>query len=713
MSRAVWSAWILAAIAAAGSVAMAQTPMIGGKPYVRLATREETRGAMMAALTGSGVVWGEWRVLGPIDHAKGGKNIDKRYPPEAELSRMKAGGAGPDLDKQHDGKGGRAIAWRAVEERNAIGGTGGLAPINLREGLEAEAAEMAVAYAYRRVTADRDCTVRVGLGSDDGLRAWVNGELVVDANEERPLNTGQHVVEMRLRKGVNHVLAKVSQGKGEWQFQLTFDESADPVAEAALNWQLDEDFPDAETRYYRLATVPHPRAVSAEVGGLDVMPDGSPALCTRRGEVYVVAGAYDTPAVEARWQRIASGLQEPLGLRVVKSGDGLGFLIAQRAELTRIEMPTDGRMATRFETVCDDWQITGNYHEYAFGPKFDARGDAWVNLNLAHTGGETTMGATIPTRGWAVRVPISRPGPMEKVADGLRSPDGIGIGPDGEMFYTDNQGDYVATNKLCHLKPGGFYGHQASLKFREGYGSHWNAEGKPVPEITWPAVWFPYKKMGQSASDILLDDTGGRFGPFAGQMFVGDQTTCEVFRVFLERVGGEYQGACFPFRRGLASGVHRLAWGKDGSMFVGMTDRGWGSTGPKREGLQRLAWTGRVPLEILAMRARVDGFVLEFTRDVGDEAMEPGRYAFTSYTYNYHPAYGSDEMETKAHSVVETEREGPRSVRLRLDEMRSGGMGYVYELKVNGLMAMQEGRLDRESLLHDRAYYTVQRLPER
>lgn len=666
---------------------------------------------MVASLTGSGVVWGPWFVVRPFDQPVGAKRIDLAHEPERELSRMRAGGPGPDLARRFTGKVGE-IGWTRVEERNAIGGTGGLGPINLREGLEGGVAEFASAYAYRRIEADRDTTAVIGLGSDDGLRAWLNGQVVVEAAVERALSPGEHRVALRLRKGVNHFLAKVTQGKGEWSIQMTLDESLDSSVEAALDWQLDEDFPDEESRFYRLATIPHPRHVSAEVGGLDVMPDGSPVLSTRRGEVYVVDGAYETPAVGASWRRIARGLQEPLGLRAIGGRDGVEIVVAQRGELTRIVSPGGFRGLggpVAFETICDGWQITGNYHEYAFGPKLDAQGEARVNLNLAHIDAETTMGTTVPTRGWSVRIPLRGPdaGRMFKVADGLRSPDGIGMGPDGEMFYTDNQGDYVATNKLCHLKEGAFYGHQASLRFREGYGKDWRAEGKPVPQVTWPAVWFPYKKMGQSASDILLDDRGGSFGPFEGQVFVGDQTTCEVFRVFLERVGGEYQGACFPFRRGLASGVHRLAWGKDGSMFVGMTDRGWGSTGPKREGLQRIIWTGRTPMEILAMRVRRDGFVLEFTRDVGERALRPGAFTVSSYTYEYHPQYGSEEMDTRAHAITSVEREGPRSVRIRLDEMRHGGMGYVYELKAVGVAAE-----DGEAVLHDRAYYTVQRLPE-
>src|SRR5439155_18862281 len=100
-----------------------------------------------------------------------------------------------------------------------------------------------------------------------------------------------------------------------------------------------------------------------------------------------------------------------------------------------------------------------------------------------------------------------------------------------------------------------------------------------MPQHTPPVVWFPYGRMGQSISEPVWDTTGGKFGPFTGQMLVGDQNKSNVMRVYLEKVNGRFQGACFPFRSGFESGVNRLAFGPDGSLYVGMTNRGWGSSG--------------------------------------------------------------------------------------------------------------------------------------
>jgi hypothetical protein len=215
--------------------------------------------------------------------------------------------------------------------------------------------------------------------------------------------------------------------------------------------------------------------------------------------------------------------------------------------------------------------------------------------------------------------------------------------------------------------------------------------------------------MGQSTADVVLDDTGGKFGPFDGQLFCGDQWSATVMRVFLEKVDGEYQGACFPFFEGFDCGVNRVAFAPDGSMLVGETNRGWGSLGRRPYGLQKLEWSGEVPFEVHEMRITPDGFELTFTKDIdeataGDEAS----YGMISYTYEYHPQYGSDEVDKAAQRVVGAQVTGPRTVRLTIDRLREGGEGYVHELTMPGVRDA-EG----EPLLHQVAYYTVNRLPER
>ena len=108
----------------------------------------------------------------------------------------------------------------------------------------------------------------------------------------------------------------------------------------------------------------------------------------------------------------------------------------------------------------------------------------------------------------------------------------------------------------------------------------------------------------------------------------------------LEKVEGEYQGACFPFREGFASAVIRMEQGTDGSVFVGLSNRGWSSLGTAAYGLQRLVWTGKTPFEIKELRARPDGFEIVFTQPVDSvSGSEAASYTMSSHTYTYHSTY--------------------------------------------------------------------------
>ena len=317
---------------------------------------------------------------------------------------------------------------------------------------------------------------------------------------------------------------------------------------------------------------------------------------------------------------------------------------------------------------------------------------------------------------------------MEPWAFGLRSPNGINFSPDGELFYADNQGEWVATNKLHHVREGDNYGHQAGLRWvkdspfakflkdRYPSGLRYDGQagvddkGRPVPagypQVTPPCVWFPYGRMGQSASEPIWDTTGGKFGPFAGQCLVGDQTKAMVMRVFLEKVNGRYQGACFPFRSGFECGVNRLAFGPDASLYVGMTNRGWGSVGGKPYGLQRLVYTGEMPFEVATMKLLKTGFALTFTKPVDpDTASRAASYSLQSFTHHYWSTYGSPEMDRKPEKVLGVTVSADRKqVSLKVDGFRRGR---IYELHLDGVRSA-----DGDPLLHAEAYYTLNDVPK-
>ena len=494
--------------------------------------------------------------------------------------------------------------------------------------------------------------------------------------------------------------------------------------------------PPTEDDYYRMVSFPLPAGCVLEVGGLDWLDQGKQrlAVCTRRGEVWAIENVYaDPPAIEGgkvkkadatgklvdidptpaeivRYKKMLFGLHEPLGM-VVKPD---GIYVAQRTELTRLRDTNGDDLIDDVECFCNKWEVSGNYHEYAFGPKLDRDGNFWVTLNRPFGGGQENTGYW---RGWAVK--IDPKGKMQPVCPGLRSPCGLGPNLAGDMFYTDNQGDWTAVCKLSHLKPGLFQGEAVGLLSTDQplspikhpgpglpkSGLSWAQAAKEMPWLVPPAVWFPYPEMGRSHSDVQADVTGGKFGPFAGQLFVGDQGNAIVLRCFLEKVDGEYQGACFPFRKNFGSGVLRMCWGNDGSMFVGGTNRGWGG-GSKPYSLDRLVWTGKVPFEVLEMKARPNGFELVFTQPVDKTtAADVKSYAMKSWTYEYKSAYGDkthDDAELKIESA-DVSADG-KSVVLKIEGLRPF---FVHELKLPGVRSA-EGL----PVLHPIGYYTLQKIPK-
>ncbi len=449
--------------------------------------------------------------------------------------------------------------------------------------------------------------------------------------------------------------------------------------------------------------------IALEVSGMDFTAEGKLAVAIRKGEVYLLDGVLGGDASKVTYKLFASGLHEPLGL--LRDGDDL--LVAQRTEVTRLRDTDKDGVADEYLTAGQGWNVSGAYHGYAYGPKRDGHGDLWVSLNV-DMGDHADNKA--PWRGWAGI--IDPHGKFKAMVAGMRSPCGLGANAAGDMFCVDQQGTWICTTPIYHLRSGAFFLNPEGIASQNLPGSplHLSApvpEKRPypeavraLPEMRPPAVWLPYNKMGRSGTDLVTIPAGGKFGPFDGQMLVAEFTDAKVGRVFMEKVDGEYQGAAFPFLAGFASGIVRLLFAPDGSLMVGMTSRGWSSLGTKAYGLQRVRWKGETPFAIREMRARPDGFELAFTEPVdASTAGDPASYAMKSYTYLYSSAYGSEEIETQPCPIAGvTVSEDRKSVILQVDGRREL---YVHELRAEGVRSVVKERLD-----HPDAYYTLNRIPK-
>ena len=488
-----------------------------------------------------------------------------------------------------------------------------------------------------------------------------------------------------------------------------------------------------EEDYFRILRVSAPEDVMLEVGGLAVLPNGDLGISTRRGDIFI---AENPTSARPFFRKFASGLHEVLGL-AYKDG---ALYCAQRGELTKlIDSDGDGK-ADIYQTIYS-WPISGYYHEYSFGPKIAPDGSFFVSGNVAFGDEEWWRGESrVPWRGWIMR--ITEDGHMEPWATGVRSPCGLGM-IDGELFYTDNQGDWIGSGGIWQVKKGDFMGHPAGLRWsglpnspvklttaelyaKVGPRQVKNAQGryikpenvvnekfvtlmdikKEIPELRLPAVWLPYAILGISTSEPIKIPENS-FGPFGGQLLVGDQGQSKIMRVFMEKINGEYQGAAWDFRAGFQSGVLRMAWGNDGSLFVGETNRGWGSAGNSSLGLQRLVWNNRTPFEARAIRAMPDGFEIEFTMPVDKKSAEDiASYSVESFIYKYHPVYGSPPVNVQLCAVkgIKLSEDGLKA-RIIVDNLRKN---YIHTIKLEGI----RDRENSYSLVHPTAYYTLNNIPE-
>lgn len=473
-----------------------------------------------------------------------------------------------------------------------------------------------------------------------------------------------------------------------------------PAQELGEKWGTEA----REREYYRVVELPIPNELVIEAGAFCTLPDGRIAVGTRHGDIWWMEGV-DAAKPEPSYHLYASGLDEIFGLDY---RDG-AFYVTQSCELTRLRDTDGDDRADTFEVLSDAWGYA-NYHEYAFGSKIDPQGNIYVALGLSYSYHSRAL-----FRGWVMKV--TPEGESIPVASGLRSPGGIGANEHGAMMFIESQGPWNSANSLKAVTEGSFHGHPISFNWypfapnmgpaptQPNSGGRIVTERERVPELTPYAVVFPYIRMGRSLTGFTIDRTGGKFGPFEDQIFIGDFTLSLIMRATTEKVNGLWQGACYPFREGLSTGILNVHFTPDGNLLSGGTNRGWPVRGIRPFALERLEWTGKMPFEIDRISITPTGFKLRFTKPVDAKTgADPASYRLSTFTHIYHGAYGGPEVDQTKPAVT--------SVELSTDGMeatiaiREWSIGHVHEFDLEPLRSR-----DGEELLHHDAYYTVNAVP--
>ncbi len=542
-----------------------------------------------------------------------------------------------------------------------------------------------VAEGYLNIPKDNNYVFR--LISDDGSRLHIDDKLVIDhdglhgdeaKDGEVALKAGLHPFKMEYFEGgggnmISLQWKSFDDGGGQFEIVpaalLAHDKNETPAAAAGASFGKQasvpgDKFPVAGVHpSYDLAQA-RPDDFFPKVGGMDFLSDGRLviSLWDAEGGVYIIDNATSGDPSKMKAKKIASGLAEPLGLKVV---DGEIYVL-QKQELTKLIDLDGDEVIDEYYALCNSWGVSSNFHEFAFGLVFKD-GHFYGSLATDILPG----GAGAPTqpkdRGRTFKI-SKADGNIEFITSGLRTPNGIGIGVDGEIFNADNQGDWLPSSKIVHIKQGAFYGSRA-VDFE---GTANLTEKKPV-------VWLPQDEIGNSPSTPLaLND-----GPYKGQMIHCEVTHGGVKRVFVEKIDGEYQGAVFRFIQGLEAGINRMVWGPDGALYVGGVGNpgNWQhGSGKDWYGLQRLKFNEKPTFEMLAIRAKTNGVEVEFTEPLEEGiGWNPAEYDIQQWYYKPTAEYGGPKLGLGKLNVLSASvSEDRKKVFLELAGMKPDHVIYVH-----------------------------------
>lgn len=548
--------------------------------------------------------------------------------------------------------------------------------------------------------------------SDDGSKLSLHNKLVIDNDGLH--GTGKEDCTAYLEKGFHPFFLEFFQGKGGKYLSLNWKRPGQDQFEVIHSdniYHLLAEQPDLNNFSLPMAStsrIPgdrnplidvHPAFDLAQarpshfkpmVGGMDFMSNGDLIISTwdPEGAVYRLSNMQNPDPEKIKVQKIASGLAEPLGLKVVDDQ----IYVMQKQEITHLADTDSDGLIDEYRTLADDWEVSANFHEFGFGLEYKD-GFLYAALATAIEPGGASTKPQLKDRGKVIQVNL-KTGELEFIASGLRTPNGIGIGYNGELFVADNEGDWLPSSKINHIREGAWFGSKS-------------VEPELVQDRipTPPLVWLPQDEIGNSPSTPSYIDVG----PYKGQMIHGDVTHGGVKRVFVEEIEGQLQGCVFRFTQGLEAGVNRLKWGPDGSLYIGGIGNpgNWGQPGKKWYGLQKLTYNGKTAFEMLAVRLLSNGVELEFTEPLNAiDGWDPLAYEVRQWYYLPSEEYGGPKMnEQKLKVISATVSADRKKVFLEVDNIKEGHVVYV---RLDDHFISSTGK----SLWTTEAWYTVNKIPK-
>jgi len=459
----------------------------------------------------------------------------------------------------------------------------------------------------------------------------------------------------------------------------------------------------AEDVAYTLDTIELPPAenpwnVWFRTSSLAFFPDGRMAVSTHGGDVWIVSGI-DKDLKNLKWKRFAAGMYEPFGMQVI---DGLIYVTC-KDRITRLHDFNEDGEADFYESFSADDDVSTFFHAFNFDLQRDKEGNLYYSKSGQYT--DYALAGSI--------IRVSPDGKKREIyCTGLRTPNGMGMMPDGRPTVSDNQGNWMPASKISLCDPSGFYGyvqtHAAKGKWAPDGGKLDHKKVVPPETFDQPLIWMPQNYDNSSGGQLWVDDE--RWGPLSGRLLHTSFGKGWLYHLMQQEVDGVSQAAIVKFKIDCNTGIQRARVNPaDGQVYaVGLN--GWNGNGRKglsQGGIHRFRYTGARQKILTDVKTGAEGIRLTFNFPLDPEGAS---FEIEQWNYLWRAGYGS-----KSYSVVNAGEEGKDKVTISGVELSDDGKSVL--LKIPDLRPVNQMKIDLKvpgrdgGMLVEQVYLTINKVP--
>ena len=454
----------------------------------------------------------------------------------------------------------------------------------------------------------------------------------------------------------------------------------------------------------------NPLESKMRIGAFDFFKDGkTAAVCTWDGDVWIVSNINEK-LNKVTWKRFATGLHEPLGLKIVNEkiytvGDN---------QITRFHDYNGDREADFLENFNNDWENTEGFHAFCFDLQTDPEGNFYFAMGCPVRDGGRGFERMGKQHGSVIKVSSDGKN-MSIYASGFRAPNGIGVGPNGEVTTGDNEGSFVPTAPLHWVKPGSFNGvvdsYHGERKLKSSPIAGYEIEYKDwrkykaderegfrhdPNEVPKPLVWMSKKRGIDNSGGGQAWVTSDKWGPLKDQLLHLSYGQSKMYVVLKEEKNGQMQGGVARVPVELSSSAMRARMNpRDGQLYVSGL-KGWQTNAKGNGGLDRIRYTGKpvhLPKSIKVKKDRIEiGFY---------EALDPtaanslSQFKFGAWNIKWSFNYGSPEIPLDGLELKKVELlDDGKTIALHIPNLKPVHMAQIdYDIK-SAKGEVMKGRID-------------------